>query len=150
MTKGSQYGHFLYVDASDESRQIAAADFKADLCTGMQVIFSANVADMTHADELPQVMFKLYGVNYDAEGNIQSQKLLHSFSSGDFKNNTEDSPCLKATWYQVYGKIVIQKESGVENYSDLESSLITIVRILKVLTMPSMISVSILSRLRFR
>lgn len=118
MTNGSQYGHFLYVDASDESRQIAAADFKADLCTGMQVIFSANVADMTHADELPQVMFKLYGVNYDAEGNIQSQKLLHSFSSGDFKNNTEDNPCLKATWYQVYGKIVIQKESGVENYSD--------------------------------
>ena len=118
MTNGSQYGHFLYVDASNESRQIAAADFKADLCTGMQVIFSANVADMTHADELPQVMFKLYGVNYDAEGNIQSQKLLHSFSSGDFKNNTEDSPCLKATWYQVYGKIVIQKESGVENYSD--------------------------------
>lgn len=118
MTNGSQYGHFLYVDASDESRQIAAADFKADLCTGMQMAFSANVADMTHADELPQVMFKLYGVNYDAEGNIQSQKLLHSFSSGDFKNNTEDSPCLKATWYQVYGKIVIQKESGVENYSD--------------------------------
>ena len=118
MTNGSQYGHFLYVDASDESRQIAAADFKADLCTGMQVIFSANVADMTHADELPQVMFKLYGVNYDAEGNIQSQKLLHSFSSGDFKNNTEDNPCLKATWYQVYGKIIIQKESGVEKYSD--------------------------------
>lgn len=118
MTNGSQYGHFLYVDASDESRQIAAADFKADLCTGMQMIFSANVADMTHANELPQVMFKLYGVNYDAEGNIQSQKLLHSFSSGDFKNNAEDIPCLKATWYQVYGKIIIQKESGVENYSD--------------------------------
>ena len=118
MTNGSQYGHFLYVDASDESRQIAAADFKANLCTGMQMIFSANVADMTHADELPQVMFKLYGVNYDTEGNILSQKLLHSFSSGDFKNNAEDSPCLKATWYQVYGKIVLQKESGVENYSD--------------------------------
>ena len=118
MTNGSQYGHFLYVDASEESRQIAAADFKADLCTGMQVIFSANVADMTHADELPQVMFKLYGVNYDTEGNILSQKLLHSFSSGDFKNNVQDSPCLKATWYQVYGKIIIQKESGVENYSD--------------------------------
>lgn len=118
MTNGSQYGHFLYVDASNESRQIAAADFKADLCTGMQMIFSANVADMTHAQELPQVMFKLYGVNYDAEGNILSQKLLHSFSSGDFANNVEDSPCLKAKWYQVYGKIVLQKESGVENYTD--------------------------------
>lgn len=118
MTNGSQYGHFLYVDASDESRQIAAADFKANLCTGMQMIFSANVADMTHAQELPQVMFKLYGVNYDAEGNILSQKLLHSFSSGDFANNVEDSPCLKAKWYQVYGKIVLKKESGVENYTD--------------------------------
>lgn len=121
MTNGSKNGHFLYVDASDESRQIAAVDFRANLCTGMQMIFSANVADMTHADELPQVMFKLYGVNYDAEGNIQSQKLLHSFSSGDFKNNIDknsDGNIEKATWYQVYGKIVIQKESGVENYSD--------------------------------
>lgn len=122
MTNGSQYGHFLYVDASDESRQIAAADFKANLCTGMQMIFSANVADMTiEGKELPQVMFKLYGVNYDAEGNIQSQKLLHSFSSGDFKNNIDknsDGNIEKATWYQVYGKIVIQKESGVDNYSD--------------------------------
>lgn len=116
MTNGSQYGHFLYVDASDESRQIAAADFKANLCTGMQMIFSANVADMTsEGKQVPQVMFKLYGVNYDAEGNIQSQKLLHSFSSGDFKTNVDD--LTKAKWYQVYGKIVIQKESGVENYS---------------------------------
>lgn len=117
MTNGSQYGHFLYVDASDESRQIAAADFKADLCTGMQLAFSANVADMTNGSGvLPQVMFKLYGMNYDTDGNIKSQKLLHSFSSGDFKTNVENP--VKAKWYQVYGKIVLQKEFGVENYTD--------------------------------
>ena len=117
MTNGSQYGHFLYVDASDESRQIAAADFKADLCTGMQLVFSANVADMTNGSGvLPQVMFKLYGMNYDTDGNIKSQKLLHSFSLGDFKTNVENP--VKAKWYQVYGKIVLQKESGVENYTD--------------------------------
>lgn len=117
MTNGSQYGHFLYVDASDESRQIAAADFKADLCTGMQLAFSANVADMTNGSGvLPQVMFKLYGMNYDTDGNIKSQKLFHSFSSGDFKTNVENP--VKAKWYQVYGKIVLQKESGVENYTD--------------------------------
>lgn len=117
MTKGSQYGHFLYVDASNESRQIAAADFKADLCTGMQMAFSANVADMTNGSGvLPQVMFKLYGMDYDAEGNIKSQKLLHSFSSGDFKTNVDNPK--KGIWYQVYGKIIIQKESGVEKYSD--------------------------------
>ena len=116
MTNGSQYGHFLYVDASEESRQIAAADFKADLCTGMQLIFSAYVADMTDQTIHPEVMFKLYGVNYDTDGNIQSQKLLHSFSAGDFDNNVDG--LTQAKWYQVYGKIVIQKESGVENYSD--------------------------------
>lgn len=117
MSNGSQYGHFLYVDASDESRQIAAADFKADLCTGMQMVFSANVADMTSGSRvLPQVMFKLYGMDYDAEGNIKSQKLLHSFSSGDFKTNVDNPK--KGIWYQVYGKIIIQKESGVENYSE--------------------------------
>ena len=117
MTNGSQYGHFLYVDASDESRQIAAADFKADFCTGMQMVFSANVADMTSGSGvLPQVMFKLYGMDYDAEGNIKSQKLLHSFSSGDFKTNVDNPK--KGIWYQVYGKIIIQKESGVEKYSD--------------------------------
>lgn len=117
MSNGSQYGHFLYVDASDESRQIAAADFKADLCTGMQMAFSANVADMTSGSGvLPQVMFKLYGMDYDAEGNIKSQKLLHSFSSGDFTTNVDNPK--KGIWYQVYGKIIIQKESGVEKYSD--------------------------------
>lgn len=117
MSNGSQYGHFLYVDASDESRQIAAADFKADFCTGMQMVFSANVADMTSGSGvLPQVMFKLYGMDYDAEGNIKSQKLLHSFSSGDFKTNVDNPK--KGIWYQVYGKIIIQKESGVEKYSD--------------------------------
>lgn len=116
MTKGSQSGHFLYVDASDESRQIAAADFKANLCTGMQMVFSAAVADMTNQQERPQVMFKLYGVHYGADGKIQEQKLLHSFSSGDFKNNVDG--LTQGVWYQVYGKIVLQKESGVENYSD--------------------------------
>lgn len=83
----------------------------------MQMAFSANVADMTSdSGVLPQVMFKLYGMDYDAEGNIKSQKLLHSFSSGDFKTNVDNPK--KGIWYQVYGKIIIQKESGVEKYSD--------------------------------
>ena len=48
-TNGSQYGHFLYVDASDESRKIAACDFTADLCTGQQLIFTAAVAKIGRA-----------------------------------------------------------------------------------------------------
>lgn len=116
ITNGSQYGHFLYVDASDESRKIAAADFTADLCTGQQLIFTAGVADMTNAGTKPQIMFKLFGVNKDVNGEIVDKHLIHCFSSGDFSNNVKDLKSM--TWYQVYGKITLQKESNVEKYSD--------------------------------
>ena len=120
-TNGSQYGHFLYVDASDESRKIAAADFTADFCTGQQLIFIAAVADMTHASTKPQIVFKLFGVNRNINGEIVEKHLIHSFSSGDFSKNdlSKNVDDLKqATWYQVYGKITLQKESKVEQYSD--------------------------------
>ena len=116
ITNGSQYGHFLYVDASDESRKIAACDFTADLCTGQQLIFIAAVADMTHKDTKPQIVFKLFGVNKDVNGEIVDKHLIHNFSSGDFENNRDSKE--QATWYQVYGKITLQKESNVEQYSD--------------------------------
>ena len=116
ITNGSQYGHFLYVDASDESRKIAASDFTADLCTGQQLIFIAAVADMTHQETKPQIMFKLFGVNRNVNGDIVDKHLIHSFSSGDFKTNVDGLK--QATWYQVYGKITLQKESNVEQYSD--------------------------------
>lgn len=112
-TNGSQYGHFLYVDASDESRKIAASDFTADLCTGQQLIFTAGVADMTGADTKPQIMFKLFGVKRNVNDDIVEKHLIHSFSSGNFSKNID-----QATWYQVYGKITLQKESNVEQYSD--------------------------------
>lgn len=116
ITNGSQYGHFLYVDASDESRKIAASDFNANLCTGQQLIFIASVADMTNAGTKPLIMFKLFGVNKDVNGEIVDKHLIHCFSSGDFSNNVEDLKSM--TWYQVYGKITLQKESNVEKYSD--------------------------------
>lgn len=122
-TNGTQYGHFLYIDASDESRQIAEADFKADLCVGSQVIFSAAIADMTIASkaERPQLMFKLYGVNYDGNNQETERRLLHSFSSGNFSGNRDGTDAANVgKWYQVYGKMVLQKESGVNNFTDFK------------------------------
>lgn len=122
-TNGTQYGHFLYIDASDESRQIAEADFKADLCVGSQVIFSAAIADMTIASnaERPQLMFKLYGVNYDGNNQETERRLLHSFSSGNFSGNRNGTDAANVgKWYQVYGKMVLQKESGVNNFTDFK------------------------------
>ena len=112
LTGGSQTGSFLYIDASDESRTIASAEFNASLCTGQQMAFSAYVADMTDAITKPQLMFKLYGL-------VDNKKvLLHNFSSGDFGTNLKDNKDNKnqGKWYQVYGKITIQKESHAEQY----------------------------------
>lgn len=113
-TSGKQYGHFLYVDASNESRQIASADFKANLCTGSQLIFSGAVAEYTAAYNAtaPQVMFRLYGINKDENGNVTDQKLIQSFSSGDFATNTKSHEYGK--WYQIYSKQVLQKSAGAD------------------------------------
>lgn len=120
-TNGAQYGHFLYIDASDESRQIAEADFSAALCVGSQVIFSAAIADMTTGAERPQVMFKLYGVNYDENNQETERRLLHTFSSGNFSGNREGTDDANVgKWYQVYGKMVLQKESGVNKFTDFK------------------------------
>ena len=120
-TNGAQYGHFLYIDAADESRQIAEADFSADLCVGSQVIFSAAIADMTTGKQRPQLLFKLYGVNYDGNNQETERRLLHSFSSGNFSGNrVGDDGANVGKWYQVYGKMVLQKESGVNNFTDFK------------------------------
>ena len=120
-TNGTQYCHFLYIDAADESRQIAEADFKADLCVGSQVIFSAAIADMTTGSQRPQLLFKLYGMNYDENNQETERRLLHSFSSGNFSGNREGTDAANVgKWYQVYGKMVLQKESGVNNFTDFK------------------------------
>ena len=119
ITNGKQYGYFLYVDASDESRQIASIDFKADLCSGARLIFSAAVTDFTgsHASVQPQVLFKIYGIIKDENDKVTHQRLLTSFTSGDFASNTKGGRQL-GTWFQVYSRIVMRKNMGVENYSD--------------------------------
>lgn len=119
ITNGKQYGYFLYVDASDESRQIATVDFKADLCSGAHLVFSAAVTDFTASSALvePQLLFKMYGIIKDENDKVTHQRLLTSFSSGDFATNTKGGRQM-GTWFQVYSRIVMRKNSGVENYSD--------------------------------
>lgn len=119
ITNGKQHGYFLYVDASNESRQIASIDFKADLCSGARLIFSAAVTDFTAstAEVQPQVLFKLYGVIKDENDKVTHQRLLISFTSGDFASNTKGGRQF-GTWFQVYSRIVMRKNTGVENYSD--------------------------------
>lgn len=112
MTNGAQTGYFLYVDASEESRPIASADFEADLCSGSAIVVSAAVASITSGGTKPQIMFKLYGV--DDNGNISQETLLHSFASGDF---AEVTGFAEGKWYQVYANVTLSSSSGVGDYN---------------------------------
>ena len=116
LSGGRRYGHFLYIDASDESRQIAAADFKANLCSGAKLIFSGAISDITSGATQPQVIFRLYGIIRNDNDSITDQRLITSISSGDFAVNISSRQ--NGKWFQVYSKMVLPRGTGAENYSD--------------------------------
>ena len=117
----TKYGSFLYVDASDESRQIDQEDFQASLCSGSQIVVSAWVASYTSTTnpEQPQVVFVLYGLK---DG--KAHRLLN-IASGSFERNIEGYSKAKSqgTWYQVYGRAVLPSNSDVEQYSNFRIAI---------------------------
>lgn len=117
----NQYGYFLYVDASEESRQIAAANFEANLCSGSQLIFSAAATDFTSASatEQPQLLFRLYGIDRNnVTGNIKERRLIQSFSSGDFENNVTTRQY--GIWHQIFGEMTLQRSDAADNYTEFQ------------------------------
>ena len=120
LTTGKQAGYFLYVDASDESREIASAEFTANLCSGTTFIVSAAIADLTQSGQIaPQVMFKLYGDNGDRVA--RQENLIHSFASCDMKTVVDSYQYGK--WYQVYAKVTLRDS---ENLRKFKKFLVTV------------------------
>ena len=120
LTTGKQAGYFLYVDASDESREIASAEFTANLCSGTTFIVSAAIADLTaNGATPPQVMFKLYGDNGDRVA--RQENLIHSFASCDMKTVVNNYRYGK--WYQVYAKVTLRDS---ENLRKFQKFLVTV------------------------
>lgn len=113
LTTGKQAGYFLYVDASDESREIASAEFTANLCSGTTFIVSAAIADLTLSGQTaPQVMFKLYGDNGDRV--VRQENLIHSFASCDMKTVVNNYQYGK--WYQVYAKVTLRDSENLRKF----------------------------------
>lgn len=113
LTTGKQAGYFLYVDASDESREIASAEFTANLCSGTTFIVSAAIADLTQSGQTaPQVMFKLYGDNGDRVA--RQENLIHSFASCDMKTVVNNYQYGK--WYQVYAKVTLRDSENLRKF----------------------------------
>ena len=120
LTTGKQAGYFLYVDASDESREIASAEFTANLCSGTTFIVSAAIADLTaNGATPPQVMFKLYGDNGDRVA--RQENLIHSFASCNMKTVVNNYQYGK--WYQVYAKVTLRDS---ENLRKFQKFLVTV------------------------
>lgn len=121
----TKYGSFLYVDASDESRQIDQEDFQANLCSGSQIVVSAWVASYTSTPsggtipEQPQIVFVLYGLK---DGKAYR---LMNIASGDFSTNIDGyTPAgSQGTWYQVYGRGILPSSSNVEQYSNFRITI---------------------------
>ena len=111
----SEYGGYIYVDASDESRTIATLDFDASLCSGSQIYFTAAIADLTSAGATsPQLMAHVYANGSNGE-KIQVLSFLTSVlntvnagDGGDYKYNK---------WYQVYGHGSVPENIDISNYT---------------------------------
>ncbi len=117
---GAQNGYFIYVDASEESRPIANVAFEGEMCVGSTLVLSAMVADMTSGSEKPQLIFKLYGIKTDVDGNETERKLVHSFATCNFSTVGANT---HGTWYQVYAKVTLQNNSGADQYKQFIVSI---------------------------
>lgn len=110
----TEYGAFLYIDASEESRTIAKMNFTANLCSGSELCFTAAIADMTESGKLnPQVMASVYAV----DGSNNRTRLV-SFLSSELSTVVSGSYAL-GQWYQIYGKTTIPEGislAGVDHY----------------------------------
>lgn len=128
---GARYGYFLFTDASDESRQLGSQEFEGSLCSGMDLVISAYIANgSTGSDggqdsEQPEVRFTLYGIEKDAQNNITEERPLASICSGNFKNNAEGYSVANSggVWYQVYGVMTLPEDLNVEQYTDFRVSI---------------------------
>ena len=115
LNDNGKFGGYIYVDASDESRNIATLDFSASLCAGSQIYFTAAIADVTEGGKTsPQLMANVFAKNEFGERTHVMSFLtcvLSTVNSGDggYKYNK---------WYQVYGHGNIPENIDITNFTD--------------------------------
>ena len=93
-----KYGSFLYTDASNESRTIATIPFKANLCGGSSIYFTAAVADMTSGSIKPQLLIRIVGIKSD-----NTREKVVAFHTCDIST----TGAITGKWNQVYGMSTI-------------------------------------------
>ncbi|MBR3521153.1 MAG: hypothetical protein IKN75_01320 [Prevotella sp.] len=115
LNDNGKFGGYIYVDASDESRNIATLDFSASLCAGSQIYFTAAIADVTEGGKTsPQLMANVYAKDeFGDRTHVMSflTCVLSTVNKGDggYKYNK---------WYQVYGHGNIPENIDITNFTD--------------------------------
>ena len=115
LNDNSKYGGYIYVDASDESRNIATLDFSASLCAGSQIYFTAAIADVTEGGKTsPQLMANVFAKNEFGERTHVMSFLTCVLNTV----NTGDGGYQHNKWYQVYGHGNIPENIDITNFTD--------------------------------
>lgn len=116
LNDNGKFGGYIYVDASDESRNIATLDFSANLCAGSQIYFTAAIADVTEGGKTnPQLMANVFAKNEFGERTHVMSFLtcvLNTVNTGDGGSYTYNK------WYQVYGYGNIPENIDITNFTD--------------------------------
>ncbi|MBR2204424.1 MAG: hypothetical protein IJ914_09615 [Prevotella sp.] len=116
LNDNAKFGGYIYVDASDESRNIATLDFSASLCAGSQIYFTAAIADVTEGGKTsPQLMANVFAKNeFGDRTHVMSflTCVLNTVNTGDGGSYTYNK------WYQVYGYGNIPENIDITNFTD--------------------------------
>lgn len=116
LNDNGKFGGYIYVDASDESRNIATLDFSANLCAGSQIYFTAAIADVTEGGKTnPQLMANVFAKDeYGDRTHVMSflTCVLNTVNTGDGGSYTYNK------WYQVYGYGNIPENIDITNFTD--------------------------------
>lgn len=126
LKKSVKYGHFYYVDASNEAGILVKIPIDGVLCSNTEITVTAWLADMTRggalADEYPlapnlNILFK----GIDNEGN---EKIFHQFTTGDaLVNYQEGINNYLMKWQQLYYSFVIEEDvQGYKYYLEVQNN----------------------------
>lgn len=122
----TKYGHFYYVDASNEPGTVVNVPINGTICSNTEITVTAWLADMTRANWIPglkdyplapnlNILFK--GKTGDTE------EILHRFTTGDALVNYSNKGSGEAKynsylmqWQQLYYTFVLDKDVNYEKY----------------------------------
>lgn len=126
-----KYGHFYYVDASNEPGTVVEVPINGTLCPNTEITVTAWLADMTRANWVPGLKDYPLAPNLNIlfKGKTGEEKvILHRFTTGDalvdYSNNgTVETDGEKAKynaylmqWQQLYYTFVLENNVEYEKY----------------------------------